>query len=122
MVAVTPTAAANALLRPAIHEFELAMDPLVKAWAKTKWGEVQEVGWKRPKWAHICYNCVGKDMRPFFDPAKLRPVGPEARSGPADALWEGVERKLGYFAAPPETSTAGPLAYTKLQALALLVC
>ena len=71
MVAVTPTAAANALLRPAIHEFELAMDPLVKAWAKTKWGEVQEVGWKRPKWAHICYNCVGKDMRPFFDHEKL---------------------------------------------------
>ena len=33
-MAVTPTAAANALLRPAIHEFELAMDPLVKAWQR----------------------------------------------------------------------------------------
>ena len=71
MVAVTPTAAANALLRPAIHAFELAMDPLVKAWAKAKWGEVQEAGWKRPKWAwHIC-ECVGKNMRWCFDHEKL---------------------------------------------------
>ena len=93
---VTPTAAANALLRPMIHRFERVMGPIVREWAKKKWGEEQRDDWSLPKWGWHCNKCLGKGQQHLFK---------KNLNKDWDAFWinEIIQQHLGAFLGECET-------------------
>lgn len=54
---------AIALLRVALLKYERVMGPVVKSWAKAKWGETQEAGQPLPRWLYYCRKAFGYSMK-----------------------------------------------------------